>query len=49
MIIFDIKDLYVNIPTDETLNIIKIKLQQNNGTQTTHKIPALLKVILSQN
>jgi len=49
MVTFDIKYLYVNIPIDGTLNIIKIKLQQNNDTQTTHQILAPLKVILSQN
>jgi hypothetical protein len=48
MITFDIKDLYVNIPIDETLNIIKIKLQQNNDTETTHQILAQLEVILSK-
>jgi hypothetical protein len=48
MITFDIKDLYVNIPIDETLKIIKTKLQQNNETQTTHQIIPLLRTILSQ-
>jgi hypothetical protein len=36
MITFDIKDLYVNIPIHETLNILKIKLSENNNTQITH-------------
>jgi hypothetical protein len=45
MISFDVKDLYVNIPIDETLNIIKSKLLENNNTQ----ILTLLKVTLSQN
>ena len=49
MITFNIKDLYVNIPIDETLNTIKTKLQQNNDTQTTHQIISLLKTVLSQN
>jgi len=49
MITFDIKDLYVNIHIDETFNIIKMKLQQNNDTQTTHQIISLLKTVMSQN
>ena len=48
MIYFDIKDLYVNIPIDETLNIVKTKLLQNN-IQITYQMLSLLKVILSQN
>ena len=48
MISFDIKDLYVNIPIDETLNIIKSKLLKNNNIQITHQMLSL-KVILSQN
>jgi len=48
MISFDIKDLYVNIPIDETLNI-KTKLLQNNNIQITYQMLSLLKVILSQN
>ena len=35
MITFDIKDLYVNIPIDETLNIIKTKLY-NKMTPKQH-------------
>jgi len=49
MISFDIKDFYVNIPIDETLNIIKTKLFQNNNIQITYQMLSLLKVILSQN
>ena len=48
MISFDIKDLYVNIPIDEILNIIKTKLLQNNNIQIAHQMLSLLKVILSQ-
>ena len=43
------KDLCINIPTDETLNIIKTKLLQNNNIQITYQMLSLLKVILSQN
>jgi hypothetical protein len=49
MICFYIKDLYVNIPTDETLNVTKAKLLQNNNIQMTYQMLSLLKVILSQN
>jgi len=49
MISFDIKDLYINIPIDKTLNIIKTKLLQNNNIQITYQMPSLLKGILSQN
>jgi hypothetical protein len=49
MITFDIKDLYVNIPIDKTINLLKTKLLGNNSTQITYQIIALLKVTLSQN
>jgi hypothetical protein len=49
MITFDIKNLYVNIPIDETINLLKNKLLGNNKTQITYQIIALLKVTLSQN
>ena len=45
----DIKDLYVDIPIDEALSTIKTNLLQNNNIKTTYQMPALLKVILSQN
>ena len=49
MITFDIKELYVNIPIDETINFLKTKLLEHSNTQITHQIIALLKVTLSQN
>jgi hypothetical protein len=49
LITFNVKDLYVNIPITETLNIVKTKLLQNNGIQITHQIISLLKVVLTQN
>ena len=49
MLTFDIKDLYVHIPTDEIINIIKTKLLQNSNLQTIHIILSLLNVIISQN
>jgi hypothetical protein len=49
MVTFDIKDLYVNIPVTETLNIIKAKLSQHNSVQVAHQMHILLKEVLSQN
>ena len=49
LITFDIKDLYVNIPVSETLNIVKAKLLQNNDTQIAQQALILLKEVLSQN
>jgi hypothetical protein len=46
---FDIKDLYVNIPIQETLNITREQLKQHNNTQTTEQITTLLETILKQN
>jgi hypothetical protein len=48
MVTYDIKDLYVNIPIDETLNFLKVQLLRNNNTQITHQIITLLKARLSQ-
>ena len=49
MITFDIKDLYTNIPIDETINIMKTKLQQNKNKQTTQQIITMIKTALLQN
>jgi hypothetical protein len=49
LVTFDIKNLYVNTPVTETLNIIKTKLLQNNDTQIAHQVLILLKEVLSQN
>jgi hypothetical protein len=36
MVTYDIKDLYVNIPIEETLKIMEIQLLKNNdATKTT--------------
>jgi hypothetical protein len=43
MITLDIKDIYVNIPIDETLDIIRARLLQNNDAQITHQIFSLLR------
>jgi hypothetical protein len=49
LITFDIKDLYVNIPTRETLRITRKYLITENDKQTTEQIITLLHVILQQN
>lgn len=45
----DIKDLYINIPTEETLAITKSMLLKNTGTQITQHIITLMRLVLSQN
>ena len=49
MMTYDIKDLYVNIPIQETLMITKSLLLKYNDTQATKQIITLLEVILQQN
>jgi len=49
MITYDVKDLYVNIPIDETLKITESQLLKNNDKQKTKQIIAILKTILAQN
>jgi len=49
VITFDIKDLYVNIPLKEIIDITKTQLLKSNNTQTTNQIINLLEVILRQN
>jgi hypothetical protein len=44
----DIKDLYVNIPMSEIINITKTQLLKNNDIHTTNQIITLLKIILKQ-
>jgi hypothetical protein len=48
LITFDIKDLYVNIPIQETINIAQKRMAKNNDPQKTQQIIKLLKVILEQ-
>jgi hypothetical protein len=45
----DIKDLFVNIPIEETLLSTKSMLLKNNNSQTTKQIITLIRLILSQN
>jgi hypothetical protein len=49
MITFDIKDLYVNIPITETLEITKQLLSEHNEEQITTQILMLLESVLQQN
>jgi len=46
---YDIKDLYVNIPTQETLKITELMLLKENSTQITKQIMTLLEATLQQN
>jgi len=50
MMTFDIKDLYVNIPIEETLNNLKPQLlENNNNVQITNQLLSLLRVTLLKN
>jgi hypothetical protein len=49
VITYDIKDLYVNIPIEETLTVTKSMLLKKNDAQTTLQIITLLDLILAQN
>ena len=49
MMTHDIKDLYVNIPKEETITITKSLLLKHNDAQITKQIITLLEVILQQN
>jgi len=45
----NIKDLFVNILIQETLNLTRTQLNAHNDKQTTHQIMTLLNTILRQN
>jgi len=49
MMTYDIKDLYINTPIEETLMITKSLLLKHNDAQVTKQIITLLEVILQQN
>jgi hypothetical protein len=49
MITYDIKDVYVNIPIEETLTITKQQLLKNNDKYITKQIITTLHTILKQN
>jgi hypothetical protein len=49
LITYNIKDLYVNIPIEETLTITKSMLLKNNDTEIMQQIITLMRLVLSQN
>jgi len=49
MITFDIKDLYVNIPIEETLQITQAQLLKHNNERITQQTIMLIQTILNQN
>jgi hypothetical protein len=49
IVTYDIKDLYVNIPIQETLKITESLLNKENNTQITKQIITLLEATLKQN
>ena len=49
LLTLDIKDLYVNIPIQETLDITEAQLNAHNDQKTTYQIVTLLNTILWQN
>jgi len=48
MITYDIKDLYVSIPIEETLTTTKQQLLSNNDIHKTEQIITCLRTILNQ-
>jgi len=49
LITYDIKDLYVNIPKEETQTITKSRLLKSNDTQIMQQIITPMRLVLSQN
>ena len=49
LITLDIKDLYANIPTTETIDIARTQLLKHNNKNITEQICTLLDMILQQN
>jgi len=49
LITYDIKDLDVNIPIEETLTITKSMLLKKNDAHVTQQIIILIEAVLSQN
>jgi hypothetical protein len=49
LLTLDIKDLCVNLPTKETINITKTQLLMHNNKHTANQIIMLLETILEQN
>jgi len=49
IITYDVKNLYVNIPIEETLTITKQQLLKSNDKHKTKQIVTILQTILEQN
>jgi len=49
LITYGIKNLYINIPIEQTLTITKPMLLKNNDARMTQEIITLMDIILSQN
>ena len=49
LLTLDIKDLYVNVPIQEMLNLTRTQLRIHKDKQNTHQIMTLLDNILTQN
>jgi hypothetical protein len=49
LLTLDIKDLYINIPIKETIDITRTQLLMNTDRQTTNQIITLQEIILGQN
>jgi len=49
LLTFDFKNLYVNVPIQEILNLTRTQLRIHNDKQTTHQIMTLLNIILRHN
>ena len=49
LIMYDIKELFINIPVEETIAITKSILTKNSDTQLMKQIITLMRSVLSQN
>jgi len=49
LITVDMKDLYVNIPITETIDIARTQLLKHNNKNITEQICTLLEMVLQQN
>jgi hypothetical protein len=49
MVTYNIKDLYVNIPIEETLKITELQLLKNDDATKTKQIINTLRTIMTQN
>jgi len=49
LITLDIKEIYVNIPITETIDIARTHLQKHNNKNITEQICTLLEMVLQRN